>query len=180
MNRTAIFLSISVCLAASVAGCSDPTPTPPVDATVDTHDATADVPLDLTVRCDVEFPADASTAAPTFANVRSFFMRRCAAGAACHGPGGQGNLSLIGTNLYSDLVGHPSELFPALPRVDPSHLERSFLWLKVAGCYTQLPGCQMPGGTCGDPMPTLSPISEGFELHEAAVLRAWIETGAPP
>lgn len=173
---------LAALLASAISGCGDSTTTPPpVDATLDTAaDATADVPLDLAVTCDVELPADASTVAPTFANVRSFFMRRCAAGSACHGNGGQGDLTLLGPALYDDLVRHPSAAFPALPRVEPGNLDRSFLWLKVSGCFTQLPGCRNPGGTCGDPMPTLSPISEGFALSEAAVMRAWIAAGAPP
>lgn len=160
-------------VAAFIAGCSDDVPT--ADATVD---AAADV--DLTVHCDADLPADASSPEPTFANVRSFFLRRCAAGAACHGPGGQGGLALTGASLHADLVGHPSRMFPVLPRVAPGNPDRSFLWLKVTGCFAQLPGCRAPGGTCGDPMPTLSPISEGFSLPEAAVVRAWIVAGAPP
>lgn len=117
--------------------------------------------------------------AATFADVQALFVRRCAAGAVCHGPGGQGQLELVGPSLYDDLVDHPSALYPSIPRVAPGHPEWSFLWLKLDGCYAQLPGCADPGRPCGEPMPPLSPISEGFTLSEANVLHAWIAAGAP-
>lgn len=115
----------------------------------------------------------------TFAEVQTLFVRRCAAGSACHGEGGQGSLTLLGDAVYDDLVDHPSAAFPGLPRVTPGHPERSFLWLKLDGCYTQLPGCSDASRPCGEPMPPLSPISEGFTLAEAGVLYAWIADGAP-
>lgn len=137
--------------------------------------ASPDVAVDLD--CGSQ-SADAGVA-PTFAAVQTLFVRRCAAGSTCHGDGGQGGLSLVGPSVYDDLVGHPSVGFPALPRVDPGHPERSFLWLKLDGCFAELPGCRAPGNTCGALMPPLSPISEGFALSEATVLREWIAAGAP-
>lgn len=115
----------------------------------------------------------------TFADVEALFVRRCAAGSACHGPGGQGSLSLVGPDVYDALVAHPAAAYPALPRVTPGHPEQSFLWLKLDGCYRDLPGCSDVDRPCGEPMPPLSPISEGFSLQEADVLRAWIVEGAP-
>ncbi len=177
----------------AVAGCSADAPPAARDAAADgtldvTVDAAIDVPADMvrdagtptTVDCSVTLAADATPAVHDFAAVRSFFLRRCAAGSACHGAGGQGSLTLLGDALHGDLVGHASSEFPALPRIEPGHPERSWLWLKLAGCFRQLPGCDDPARPCGETMPTLSPISEGFALSEAAVLRAWILDGASP
>lgn len=164
-------------LAATLTACDDTPPAVVLDATVDVP---IDATVDLTVDCAVTIPADASTQDPTFDAVRGFFLRRCAAGPACHGYGGRGSLALVGPSLYDDLVRHPSAEFASMPRVDPGHPERSFLWLKLTGCYAQLPGCRDPMGPCGQTMPTLSPISEGFMISEAAVLQAWIVAGAPP
>jgi len=113
---------------------------------------------------------------PTFAAVQALFVRRCAAGAACHGAGSA--LVLVGPSVYDDLVGRPSMGFAPLPRVDPGHPERSFLWLKLDGCFTELSGCSSPGNGCGVRMPPLSPISEGFDPSEAAIVREWIAAGA--
>ncbi len=159
-------LSIRLAPFALLAACSDPPPTP-VDATVP-----------IAVDCSVPTQADGA-ATPTFTEVRAFFTRRCAAGAACHGPGGRGDLVLTGDNIYTDLVGRRALAYPSIERVTAGHPERSFLWLKINGCYRQLPGCSEMGGPCGDPMPTLSPISEGFELSEATLVYAWIAAGAP-
>ena len=131
----------------------------------------------VTVDCGPE-GADVGRAA-TFADVEALFGRRCAAGSACHGPGGQGSLVLMGDGIYDALVEHPSVSFPSLPRVAPGHPERSLLWLKLDGCFEQLPGCSDATRPCGELMPPLSPISEGFTLSEADVLYAWIAAGAP-
>ena len=159
--------ALAAALALALAGCGD-SASPPDAA-----------PVDVVVDCTADLTSDAAVPDPTFANVQAFFTRRCAAGASCHGAGGQGSLTLLGPSLYADLVGHPSAGFPALPRVTPGLPERSFLWLKIDGCFAQLPGCSDPNGPCGRPMPTLSPISEGFVPAEAAVVRAWIVAGAP-
>lgn len=159
-------LAVHLAPFALLAACSDPTPTP-VDATVP-----------ISVDCSVPTQADGA-ATPTFTDVRAFFTRRCAAGAACHGPGGRGDLVLTGDNIYADLVGHPSLAYPSVDRVVPGHPERSFLWLKIDGCFRQLPRCADTSGPCGAAMPTLSPISEGFQLSEATLVYAWIAAGAP-
>jgi len=135
--------------------------------------ATPDAAVDLD--CGIE-SGDAGVA-PTFAEVQALFVRRCAAGSACHGEGGRGGLALVGGSVYADLVGHPSIGFEALPRVDPGHPERSFLWLKLDGCFAELPGCDA-NDACGVRMPPLSPISEGFDLSEATVVHEWIAAGA--
>ena len=160
-------IALAAALTATLVGCGDSTPPNGSDAAVD-----------VVVDCAADFSSDAAVPAATFTNVQAFFTRRCAAGAACHGAGGQGNLTLLGASLYGDLVGRSSAGFPALPRVTPGLPERSYLWLKISGCFTQLPGCSDPS-VCGRQMPTLSPISEGFALSEAAVVHAWILAGAP-
>lgn len=164
-------------VAMSLAACSDEV-SPPVivDATVDRVDAAADVAPDLAVSCE---SFDAGAQAGTFVEAQRLLTRRCAAGTACHGPNGQGLLNLMSTTLYDDLVRHPASQVPALSRVDPGHPERSYLWMKMEGCFTQLPGCADRAGPCGQQMPTLSPISEGFTLAEAAPVYAWIVAGAP-
>lgn len=165
-------------LASVLAACSDgDAPPAPVDATtVDRPDAADEAGLDVQIDCAA---FDAGAQAGSFAEVQRFFNRRCAAGTACHGHNGQGMLDLASATLYDDLVRRPAAEFPALPRVDPGHPERSFLWMKMDGCFTELPGCADRTGPCGQQMPTLSPISEGFTLPEAAPVYAWIAAGAP-
>ena len=170
MSDTRTTSALVALLASALVGCGDPTPGGALDASID-----------VSVDCSTDIPTgDAPDPEPTFAGVQAFFRRRCAAGSACHGDGGQGMLTLQGASLHGALVGRRAAEFPALPRVEPGHPERSFLWLKIDGCFTQLPGCSDPAGPCGRQMPTPSPISEGFALSEAAVVHAWILAGAPP
>jgi hypothetical protein len=135
------------------------------------------LPDDVAIDFDCGAEGGDEGVAPTFAEVQALFVRRYAAGSACHGEGARAGLALVGGSVYDDLVGHPSIGFGALPRVDPGHPERSFLWLKLDGCFAELPGCA-GNDACGTRMPTLSPISEGFELSEATVVREWIAAGA--
>jgi hypothetical protein len=86
---------------------------------------------------------------------------------------------LEGPNVYASIVRVPSVEAPYLSRIAPGDPERSWIWIKLIGCFNQIPDCQANPVQCGAVMPMNSPISEGFQLSEAAVLYDWIRAGAP-
>ncbi len=115
---------------------------------------------------DVSFSAD----------VQPILTQRCAF-SNCHAsPEAIQGANFEAGNAYSNLVGAPSveSTFLApdniLNRVEPGSPDRSYMFLKITGCTAE--GCfldRMP------PPPGQSPLGDA----EIAVIRQWIEDGAP-
>jgi hypothetical protein len=82
----------------------------------------------------------------------------------------------VARQVYDNLLA-PSITAPALHRVEPGHVEQSFLLLKLSGCqdaFEAMTGCT----PCGRPMPG------GFTLRETdpdlfAMVVRWVSSGAP-
>jgi hypothetical protein len=111
----------------------------------------------------------ADTGPPTLTDdLQPIFDRSCAT-AGCHiGTSPGGNMLLIPERAFSELVGAASTDVPTMLRVRPTAPEESYLLHKVAGTHASV------GGT-GEPMPPPTGLSE----EEVALIREWIETGAP-
>jgi hypothetical protein len=107
-------------------------------------------------------PGDASTAH----RVTLLFATTCAGGPEldCHG-NHAGGLSLLLTPDGGDVIGVPSSEAPALLRVKPGDPSRSYLYRKVLE----------DGGVVGARMP----LGGAYDPRLEALLRAWIEAGAP-
>src|SRR5262249_2810215 len=123
--------------------------------------------------------ADAGSA--TFAEVRLMLQHNCAAGPACHGSSGQEGLDLdfaTNANLYASLRAASVE-FPDLHLIEPGDPNRSYLWLKISGDFTQLETSRCTFPQCGGRMPMQSPLGAEFQICDSAVLYAWIRAGAP-
>jgi mono/diheme cytochrome c family protein len=133
--------------------CGSPEDT---DGVVDT-----DVDTDTDTDTDADTDADADADTPAWTEVQAVFLDACA---GCHygEPAGLGFGSAPG-----NLIGVPSTQAPTMVRVDPGHLETSYLWRKLEGTHTDVgEGDRMPkGGTLPD--------------ADLDLIRRWILGGAP-
>ena len=109
--------------------------------------------------------------------VRPIFERRCP---GCHTAGSaQANMALTGnissTQMVGELVNIGSSRGGQFKRVVPNNPDQSWLYLKAAGLAAAA-GC-VPGEACATgPMP---PGGDLIPAGELAVIRQWIEDGAP-
>ncbi len=115
--------------------------------------------------------ADASSApaaAPTFDNVRRYVLEPWCSFSACHGEASAGGLALQGDDLAASLLAHAPAGPTELPFVEPGNAEGSWLYRSIARCD--------PGGGARS-MPRNAPVL--LEDDVVAIVRAWIDAGAP-
>lgn len=115
-------------------------------------------------------PCDALVAG-TFDGVLSIFEQHGCTDALCHGATpGQGGLDLRRDVAWANLVGVPSTIDPAIPRVVPGDDDGSLLFQKLAARtegLTDVPGSGMP--VAGEPL----------SADELRLISLWIYNGAP-
>jgi hypothetical protein len=140
-----------------LAGC------PSTDTSGDDTDTADTEPADTVV--------DSDTDVDRFAPVQALFDRSCAT-SGCHAAPGEPTtgLDLSAGAAYDHLVGVDSAEQPELKRVAPGDLDGSWLWHKVDGSTTDV-----------DPTDQTDAMPPPFGLGEQdlAIVRAWIEAGAP-
>jgi len=113
-------------------------------------------------------PADTDVVLdPTFTNVHEEILQPSCSFSACHGSGA-GYLELVGdaSTNHAVLVGIVSFGSPEETLVIPGDPDGSYLVKKIDGAE----------GIEGDPMP---PPGGGLSEEQIALVRAWIEAGAP-
>jgi hypothetical protein len=111
-------------------------------------------------------------ATATFARIQSEVFDVSCTSSSCHTAIGRaGSLILEGTDSYDALVGvapaNPIAAGDGMQRVYPGDADKSFLYMKLSHGLTDGMGLSMPWGG-----PYLDPPS-------LAIVRAWIEAGAP-
>lgn len=131
-----------------------------------------------------------------YASVAQVFSTGCALSASCHGGAGPGAAGLNlqaardGETTYDALlVDVASCQYPPMPLVDPGNPDNSWLYVKMTGPhegaritfepeagFTPPSGC---GTTGAAPFGTLMPQGLSSPDPRAAIVRAWIENGAP-
>lgn len=109
----------------------------------------------------------------TFEAIRTVVFERhgCTAN-ACHGSGAAGGLDLRADSAWRNLVGAPSQ-GSAMPRVEPRHVNRSFLFQKLAA---RTDPSLVVGTLPGQPMPL---SGDAVSRDELEAIRLWIQGGAP-
>lgn len=121
--------------------------------------------LALVVSCAHNNPTQTQNNVPLTATLSSIqaniFTPKCV-NAGCH-PGGGAPMSLANAQSYGALV-NMSSAYAGVPRVTPGNVQRSVLWLKVAGANGF--GARMPTGA--------QPLSQA----ETDTIAAWINAGA--
>lgn len=114
-------------------------------------------------------PDAVPVAEPTLENLRAHVLTPWCSYSACHGQAAAGGLLLGAANLHGQLMNHSVQGPTALPLVAPGDPEGSWLYRVLARCD--------PGGGAAH-MPRNAPVL--LEDETVALVRAWIEEGAPP
>ena len=106
---------------------------------------------------------------PVWTSLYPLMFFRC----ACHRANEGGEGGFVGMEdeqrAYDALVERPSEDVPALNRIEPGDPDASYAWLKINGLH------RGQGGAGSRMPPTGNPLPD----DQKAVIRAWIEDGAP-
>ncbi|UJR85935.1 hypothetical protein [Sandaracinus amylolyticus] len=147
---------------------------------------------------DARTPVDAPMAPQgTYESVAPIFDRACSF-ASCHGGAGDGAGGLnfeaaerAGQSYDEILVNQPACQYDAMDLVEPNDPENSWIYVKMAGPHdgpdidftpeagwTFDPGTTCRGTTPGD-FGQLMPQGVTMPSADAAIVRAWIENGAP-
>ncbi|AKF10658.1 hypothetical protein [Sandaracinus amylolyticus] len=133
----------------------------------------------------------------TYESVAPIFDRACSF-ASCHGGAGDGAGGLnfeaaerAGQSYDEILVNQPACQYDAMDLVEPNDPENSWLYVKMAGPHdgpdidftpedgwTFDPGTSCRGTSPGD-FGQLMPQGVTMPTADAAIVRAWIENGAP-
>lgn len=119
---------------------------------------------------DTDVAPDTDTDVPGIAPVQAVFDRSCAS-IGCHaGDAPAAGLALTPGASYGNLVGIPAVGRPSMVRVAAGDLDGSWLWHKINGTMTDV---DPTDGSDAMPPPF------GLAGDDVAVIRAWIEAGAP-
>lgn len=124
---------------------------------------------------DAEGPIDVGTV--RYEQVQAIYNTSCATFSSCHNSEGvRGDLDLTAASSFIETVREPSTQARGMAIVEPSNVERSYLWHKLQGSMRMLTECADSPARCGTRMPMVggAPLS----AMELAVIRAWIEQGA--
>lgn len=112
--------------------------------------------------------------APTWESVQAIVARSCAFN-SCHG-GQRAYPRLSPESAHASLTMGMSMQVPTLRLVTPGDPARSWLMHKLEGTLSSQPACAMANSPCGTSMPQGSELLPG---SERALIRSWIEMGAP-
>jgi hypothetical protein len=111
---------------------------------------------------------------PTWASVEAVLSRSCAF-TSCHGAL-RAYPRLSQEFAYASLTTGMSMQIPSLRLVAPGNPAQSWLMHKLDGTLSSQAVCAASNSPCGVSMPQ---GSELLPAHERAMIRAWIEMGAP-
>jgi hypothetical protein len=121
----------------------------------------------------------------SFAAVEAFIVNSC----GCHNgspspafgtniPGGlPGSLDLTAGNIYANLVNVDSLEVPNMKRIKPFDLNNSYLYRKITGSHSSIPGPFQVSDSNFDSMPGGAVVPPGPDLQ---LIEDWINSGANP
>lgn len=143
------------------------------DTSVDVADATRTLQFAVGLIADADYRPPVGSVVSFHNDIAPILQNTCES-FLCHGgrlP--KGNMKLVAGEEYHALVGVPSDEAPDVLRVKPGDPDHSYMYAKLTGQQEAL-------GGSGDRMPAGEAlIAPPLPDDEIALIRTWIEEGAP-
>lgn len=162
-----IFLAVLVGCSGSSNSSEDPVVGPPV---VDPVPPVVD-PVSPTPEPEPEDPACDADFKSTFEAIHThIFVNQGCTASACHGNAAVGGLDLRANVAYENLLADSEG--SELARVEPTKVNQSFLFLKLAAATA-------PGFLAEPVAGSAMPVDGAITTDQLGAIRLWIESGAP-